>query len=300
MRKLAVFVLILATMFLFGTSNANAGIAPLLEFDYCGCDAVCVGGVPSALFIADVVYEPFISVLPPPLLVDLVEVTYDGMVVQLSPESEPPLIFPGQTFQFFSDPPVYGLPPGALEMTCSGHYSYEPDGVDGVTLLNNGGEIQPVTVTCDVPSCTTEVSVDIKPQSCPNPLNSKAKGVLPVAILGTSDFDVFDIDLSTVTLSRGDGVGGEVYPLDGPPGPEPYYYDVGTPFNGTFTVDCYDCTEEGPDGYTDLTLKFDIQLLLDAIDGDLQDGDCLALQVTGELLDGTPFAGGDYIVMRVK
>jgi hypothetical protein len=34
------------------------------------------------------------------------------------------------------------------------------------------------------------VFVDIKPQSCPNPINVGANGTLPVAILGTSSFDV--------------------------------------------------------------------------------------------------------------
>jgi len=38
-----------------------------------------------------------------------------------------------------------------------------------------------------------EVLVDIKPGSYPNPLNVKSKGVLPVAILGTTAFDVSDV-----------------------------------------------------------------------------------------------------------
>ena len=42
------------------------------------------------------------------------------------------------------------------------------------------------------------VDIDIKPTSCPNPLNVKSKGVLPVAILGTASFDVNDVDVSTV------------------------------------------------------------------------------------------------------
>ena len=42
--------------------------------------------------------------------------------------------------------------------------------------------------------------IDIKPQSCPNPLNVKKKGVLPVAILGTADFDVNEVDPATVEL----------------------------------------------------------------------------------------------------
>ncbi|MHC4346223.1 MAG: hypothetical protein ACYSUP_16230, partial [Planctomycetota bacterium] len=42
-----------------------------------------------------------------------------------------------------------------------------------------------------------EVAVDIKPQSCPNPFNIKSKGVLPVAILGTDEFDVEDVNTAS-------------------------------------------------------------------------------------------------------
>jgi hypothetical protein len=34
------------------------------------------------------------------------------------------------------------------------------------------------------------VPVDIKPRSCPNPMNVTERAVLPAAILGTEDFDV--------------------------------------------------------------------------------------------------------------
>ena len=46
-----------------------------------------------------------------------------------------------------------------------------------------------------------EVPMDIKPTSCPNPLNKKDKGVLPVAILGTEDYDVTMVDPSSVQLA---------------------------------------------------------------------------------------------------
>ncbi|MHC4725285.1 MAG: hypothetical protein ACYS9V_13755 [Planctomycetota bacterium] len=45
------------------------------------------------------------------------------------------------------------------------------------------------------------VSIDIKPGSCPNPLNINSKGVLPVAILGTGDFDVQEIDPASIRLA---------------------------------------------------------------------------------------------------
>ena len=42
------------------------------------------------------------------------------------------------------------------------------------------------------------VIVDIKPGSVPNSVNLKSKGVLPVAILGTEDFDVNDVDIDSL------------------------------------------------------------------------------------------------------
>jgi len=44
------------------------------------------------------------------------------------------------------------------------------------------------------------VVFDIKPGSCPNAFNPVSKGVLPVAILGTPDLDVTEIDVSTLLL----------------------------------------------------------------------------------------------------
>ncbi len=46
-----------------------------------------------------------------------------------------------------------------------------------------------------------QTNFDIKPGSCPNPLNVKSNGVLPVAILGTATFDVNDIDVSTLEIN---------------------------------------------------------------------------------------------------
>ncbi len=91
------------------------------------------------------------------------------------------------------------------------------------------------------------VPVGIKPQSCPNPFNTKSKGVLPVAILGTGDFDVTQVDPVSVRLQ---GVSPLRWDTE----------DVATPFEPfTGKEDAYDCNEYGPDGYADLTLKFDSQ-----------------------------------------
>jgi len=45
--------------------------------------------------------------------------------------------------------------------------------------------------------------LDIKPGSCPARLNGAARGVLPMALLGTHSFDVAAIDTSTLRLTRG-------------------------------------------------------------------------------------------------
>jgi len=53
-----------------------------------------------------------------------------------------------------------------------------------------------------IPGPSSAVEIDIKPGSCPNSWNRESNRVLPVAILGTEDFDVTQIDLSSVTIRR--------------------------------------------------------------------------------------------------
>jgi hypothetical protein len=123
------------------------------------------------------------------------------------------------------------------------------------------------------------VVVDIKPGSCPNPLNVKSKGVLPVAILGSEDFDVNAVDVASIRLAG-------VAPIRGS------YEDVGAP-----VIDANDCncTEDGPDGYLDLTLKFKTQEIVEPI-GEVNDGDILPLELTGVSFDETPIEGADCIL----
>jgi hypothetical protein len=122
------------------------------------------------------------------------------------------------------------------------------------------------------------VSVDIKPQSCPNPLNVYSEGVLPIAILGSEEFDVNTIDAVSVRLNG-------VAPI------RHNYEDVTAP-----VVDANDCncTTDGPDGYVDLILKFDKQAIVDTL-GDVNDGDILTLTVEGVLTDETPIEGSDCV-----
>ena len=132
-----------------------------------------------------------------------------------------------------------------------------------------------------------QVPVDIHPQSCRNPLNVRSQGVMPAAILGTATFDVTQVDVTTVQL-------------EGVPPLRSDLEDVATPFEPFIgKKKATDCTTEGPDGFLDLTLKFDIQAVVAAL-GPVTDGEVRVLKLTAQLLDGTPIIGEDVVVILKK
>jgi hypothetical protein len=122
------------------------------------------------------------------------------------------------------------------------------------------------------------VYVDIKPQSCPNPLNTNSRGVLPVAILGTASLDVTTIDVASLLLEGVAPVGDSIE-------------DVATPFD---PIEPCDCDTLGPDGYLDLTLKFKTQDIVAAL-GAVSDGDVIMLTLTG-----TGIMGQDCVIIKKK
>lgn len=136
------------------------------------------------------------------------------------------------------------------------------------------------------------VDVDIKPGSCKNPLNIKSKGVLPVVILGTSEFDVSQIDPASILLA---GVAPRRSKIN----------DVGTPPVPASTCPdpCTD-TETVPDGIPDLVLKFRTQEIVTALGGwdALSDGECVILDLEGVLNDdtGAAIAGEDVVLILKK
>ncbi len=138
-------------------------------------------------------------------------------------------------------------------------------------------------------------SLDIRPGTCPNPLNRSSHGYLPVAVAGTGDFDVMGIDVASVRLLRVDGVGGLVAPHEGPPGPRSVFEDTATPFEG----EPCDCHGLSGDGIIDLSMKFDTQGVVTILHlNDLNPGDEVELIVTGLLLNGSPFITvGDCVLI---
>ena len=163
--------------------------------------------------------------------------------------------------------------------------------VPNTTILNSvtidSDDTPPTTQTEDttvIPLQVQLVAFDIKPQSCPNPLNVSSGGVMPAAILGTEDLDVTQIDPTSIKL---EGVSPMRWSEE----------DVATPFEPfTGKQDAYDCTIEGPDGYVDLAMKFKKQEIIAAI-GDVSDGDVLVLTVNAQLFDGTAIQGEDVVVI---
>jgi hypothetical protein len=126
---------------------------------------------------------------------------------------------------------------------------------------NPTGLIFKATVTYD---CPIHVAIDIKPGSDPNCFNNDGHGAIPVAILGSAEFDVSKIDPSTVQLEgmavkvvgKGDKLLAHIEDVNG-------------------------------DGVDDLVVQ------IQDLDGSFASGSGTA-QVTG-MWDGIPFEGSDSI-----
>ena len=112
------------------------------------------------------------------------------------------------------------------------------------------------------------IDVDFMPGSCPNTLNIDKKGVFHVAIVGTASFNVNKVTASTVTLN---GISPISWSL----------LDQTSPL-GAAEDTCLDFTNPGPDGHTDLILKFDTKAVAATLVG-AASGDCIALHLSTNL-----------------
>jgi uncharacterized repeat protein (TIGR01451 family) len=136
--------------------------------------------------------------------------------------------------------------------------------------------------------------VDIKPGSCPNPLNTRSKGVLPAAILGTDTFNVMDIDPSTVRIGREGGYGELAalrYSIE----------DVATPYESICEECCddrNDCHTQRADGFMDLTVKFSTKDVVESLLHDCEKGDVICLYITATTISGEVISGQDVIWIR--
>jgi hypothetical protein len=174
-----------------------------------------------------------------------------------------------------------------LDATMAGIYNYEVL----AWSQNSFGRMQTEVVAGKIGENCVRVPVDIRPTSCPNPLNLGEKGVLPVAILGTNNLDVSKIDLESIMLM---GVKPLRSALEDVATPQP-------PAPSPPAEPCSYCNTLGPDGYMDLTLKFDAEAIISVLNKLPQPlPDCMRLTLRGTLKDGRPMMGGDSVVIIAK
>ena len=145
------------------------------------------------------------------------------------------------------------------------------------------------------PGCGTTAYLDIKPGSCPNPVNRRSQGVVSIAVVGSNLFDVTQIDIDSLTLACADGVGGFITPMIGKWGPCVHIEDVAAPFDGRRCT----CHELSSDGIDDLVVKFSTPEIVSGLQLDaLPHNTSVALTLTGSLVSGAGFQASDCIVVK--
>jgi len=123
------------------------------------------------------------------------------------------------------------------------------------------------------------VPMDYKPAVCPNVLKTKKQGEF-IAILGTSTFDASQVDPATVRVEG-------VAPISS------FLFDVAEPFVPfTGKTGLQDCNPAGPDGFTDLIMRYNNTALAAAL-GPVSDGEIRVIRLTGNLL--AAFGGGSIV-----
>jgi hypothetical protein len=174
------------------------------------------------------------------------------------------------------------------------HYVFTQDDVQPlVSALANQGVtefvcwIDPDSGALDVVTAADhKPHFDIKPGSCPNPVNvshsaAAAAAVVSAGLIGNA-FDVTQIDITTVRMSpvllQEDGSDPEISPV------HISYDDIGAPFEPTDTCQC---AALSPDGILDLVIHFDRQSMIDAFAlQSLPNNSSFPLKATGVLTEG--------------
>ncbi len=132
--------------------------------------------------------------------------------------------------------------------------------------------------TTDIPGPGNEVLIDIKPGSDENPINCRSlRGVIPVAILTTADFDALTVDQNTVRFGPGQASGAHTKGNNG----------RGRGHNGNSDVKRHEEDVDG-DGDLDLVMHFTREAAQVAC------GDSEAI-LTGETFDGVSFTSYDDV-----
>ncbi|UCD30563.1 MAG: right-handed parallel beta-helix repeat-containing protein, partial [Planctomycetota bacterium] len=172
----------------------------------------------------------------------------------------------------------------------AGYNDAVPDGVttdlDGNPRFIDGDDDEITTVDMGAYELQViSVDLDILPDDCPNQLtvNTKNKGRLPMAIIGTETFEVSQIDLESISIN------GTVFPVR-----VPKIEDVSTPVEGQ---KC-ECHIAGADGRDDVVIHFYRREIILALGLDaMEPGTVVPITVYGLLQDGTLFRATDCITL---
>ena len=190
-------------------------------------------------------------------------------------------------------PTFFGMDQMALNPANNRLYVSQPGSLDIYNPATGGfiasildPNIQTATGICFPSTNVIEVDIDIKFCSNPNGYNCKSRGATPVTIFGTADFDVNDIDVSTLQLCLTDlSDCTDLEPKDSSQA------DRGDPTTDIGASQCvFDEDFLNPDGETDLDVAFHTQDVVSVIGCDaLSKGDASpTLVLIGETNSGTP------------
>jgi hypothetical protein len=156
------------------------------------------------------------------------------------------------------------------------------DTIVTITVTDGSGNTS-TCATAPIITVIVPVDLDIKPGSCPNPINKTIdnKARIPMALLGTDLLDVNEIEINSISIA------GSVFPVK-----VPSIEDVGTPYEGD---ECGCHALEG-DGIDDLVIHFssrDVVLALGLTNMEFKA--IVPITVEGTLQSGVQFIATDCV-----
>lgn len=153
------------------------------------------------------------------------------------------------------------------------------------------GTVTPLSITVSA-TVVVETGLDIRPGSCQNMLSVRSRGLVWAALLGTDQFDVTDVDVDSLALTRADVVGQAVSPVWKPGRRFGAIKDVATSPDDEH----YDCATAEPDGFDDLVLAFSVEELVESLSLQAEPRrTTITLTLRGTLVDGSEFEASDSV-----